>query len=120
MHYLHKFYRRILLSLFIALTPLVVFAQSPSTFRELAGLFIKIMKGVINIFFALLAVGLVYGVVLYFANADNERKRTEIRSYLLWGVIGIVVVFGLWGILAILSNSLGWGAVGIPIIRPPV
>jgi FtsH-binding integral membrane protein len=82
-------------------------------------LFVQIIKGIINILFASLAVGLLYGVILYFINADNERKRTEIKGYLFWGVIGITVAFVIWGILGILSNSFGWGSVGIPIITPP-
>lgn len=102
--------------------PLSAFAvDAPTTFREAAGLFVQMIKGIINILFVLLVVGLLYGVVLFLANADNEKKRTEIKGYLFWGVIGIVVAFALWGILALLSSSFGWGSVvGIPIIRPPV
>jgi hypothetical protein len=104
----------------IALLPFIASAQTPpSTFRAAVDLFIQIIKGIINIVFALLAVGLLYGVVLYFLNADNERKRTEIRGYLLWGVIGITVAFALWGILGILLATFGWGAAGIPLISPP-
>lgn len=99
--------------------PLVVSAVAPSTFRAAIDLFVQIIKGIISILFASLAVGLLYGVILYFLNADNERKRTEIKGYLFWGVIGITVAFMIWGILAILSNSFGWGPVGIPIITPP-
>jgi uncharacterized membrane protein YjfL (UPF0719 family) len=103
----------------IGLLPFVVFAQAPSTFRGAAELIIQMIKGIINILFALLAVGLLYGVVLYFLNSDNEKKRTEIKGYLLWGVIGIIVAFAIWGILALLSQTFGWGPVGIPIISPP-
>lgn len=97
-----------------------VFTQAaPSNFKQVAELFIAILKGFIGLLFASLAVALVYGVLVYFLNADNEKTRGEIKGHLLWGVIGIVVVFGLWGILWILSGTLGWGNVGIPIIRPP-
>lgn len=103
----------------ITLLPFVASAQAPGTFREAADLFVQIIKGIINILFALLAVGLLYGVVLYFLNSDNERKRTEIKGYLFWGVIGITVAFAIWGILGILLATFGWGAAGIPLISPP-
>jgi FtsH-binding integral membrane protein len=103
----------------VTLLPLVAFAQAPSTFREAADLFVQILKGIINILFASLAVGLLYGVILYFINADNEKKRTEIRGYLFWGVIGITVAFSLWGILQILCNTLSWCMAGIPFLTPP-
>ncbi len=106
-------------SLFLFLFPVFVLA-APSNFKQVAELFIAILKGFIGLLFASLAVALVYGVLVYFMNADNEKTREEIKGHLLWGVIGITVVFGLWGILWILSGTLGWGNVGIPIIRPPV
>lgn len=92
---------------------------APSTFKDVAELFVDLIKGMIAILFASLSVALVYGVILYFLNADNESKRTEIKNYLLWGVIGIIVVFGLWGILQILSDSMGWGTVGVVFLRAP-
>lgn len=99
------------------LLPLVVSAQS--TFKDLAEIFIQIVKGLVALVFASLAVAMAYGVVVFLLNADNEKKRMEIKGYLLWGIIGITVVFGLWGILQILTDTMGWGTAGIPIIQPP-
>ena len=113
--YLSKFF---LLALLLVL-PVTVLAAA-TTFRDLTStVIIPIIKGVVRIFYVSLAIGLSYGVVMYFVNSDNEKKREEIKGYLLWGIIGITVAFGLWGIVAILSYTLGWGNVGIPIIRPP-
>ncbi len=99
--------------------PVFAFAAA-TTFRDLTStVIVPIIKGILRIFYVSLAIGLSYGVVMYFVNSDNEKKREEIKGYLLWGVIGITVAFGLWGIVAILSDTLGWGNVGIPIIQPP-
>src|SRR4051812_35001872 len=100
------------------LLPALAYA-APANFRDFSSILIAVIKGFIRLLFVSLAIGLSYGVVLYFINGDNEQQRENIKGYLLWGVIGIVVVFGLWGILAILSATLGWGGVGIPFIRPP-
>jgi len=100
--------------------PVIAFAQAPTNFREFASLVVRMLQSVIAVLFVSLAVGLVFGVVLFLANADNEKKRMEIKGYLLWGVIGIIVVMGIWGILETLSVSVfGPGAVGIPQLRPP-
>jgi hypothetical protein len=99
--------------------PLCALAQAPSTFREFAELIIAIVKYGAILLFVSLGVGLAYGVVVYLANADDAKMRESIRSYLLWAIIGFAVVFGLWGLLAILSSTFGWGAVGIPLISPP-
>ena len=100
------------------LLPIVVFA-AVSTFKDFANQFVAIIKGFINVLFVSLGVGLAYGVLLFFINADNEKKREEIKGYLLWGVIGISVVFGLWGFIQIFCDTLGWCAAGIPYIIPP-
>ena len=98
--------------------PMVALAAAPTTFKEAAMLVVGILKGIAELLFASLAVGLLFGVILYFVNADNESKREQIKGYLFWGVIGISVVFGMWGIVGILASTLGWG-VGIPFISPP-
>ena len=110
----HTFLRYALLVLMTV--PLTVFA---ATFKDFANSLIAIIKGFINILFVSLGVGLAYGVLLYFINSDDEKKREAIRPYLLWGVIGITVVFGLWGFIQIFCNTLDWCAAGIPYINPP-
>ncbi len=114
-----KIFNSILLLLILLSIPDSAFAAAPTTFRSFAEIFVVLIKGIVSILLVSFGIGLSYGVLLYFIHSDNEKKREEIKGYLLWGVIGIIVAFGLWGLLAILSATLGWGGVGIPIIRPP-
>lgn len=107
-------------TLLLLLVPRFVMASGPTSLRDVAELFMKIMLNITDILFALLSVGMIYGVIVYFVNADNEREREKIKGYLLWGIIGIVVVFGIWGIVSIMRYSIfGNGTVGIPQIAPP-
>ena len=111
--------KRILTTLTATLLPLSVFAQA-TTFRGASNVIVTLLQNFITLIFASLSVGLLYGVVVYMMNSDNEKKREEIKPYLLWGVIGITVAFGMWGILTILASTLGWsGGDAIPLIRPP-
>ena len=114
--------KKIFFNLLLLLSvPRAVFAVAPGNLRDVAEFFMKIMLNITGILFALLSVGMIYGVVVYFANSDNEKKREEIKGHLLWGIIGIVVVFGIWGIIALMRYSVfGTGTVGIPQIAPPV
>jgi hypothetical protein len=90
-----------------------------ATFKDFANVIVAALKGVVNILFVSLSVGVAYGVALYFINSDNEQKREQIRGYLLWAVIGLAVVFGLWGLIQILCDTLAWCDAGIPYISPP-
>ena len=57
---------------------------------------------------ALAFAAFVWGVVNYFfIHADDEQKRGEARMFLLFGLIGLVVLFSVWGFVNILLSTLG-------------
>ncbi|MDP2651679.1 MAG: hypothetical protein Q8O94_00905 [bacterium] len=50
----------------------------------------------------------IWGVIQYFfLNADNEEKRAEGRMFVFWGILGMVVLFSVWGLVDILLSTLG-------------
>lgn len=104
--------------LLAALLPVVCFA-AVGTFKDFANIFVQFIKGIIDILFVSLTVGVGYGVALYFINSDNEQKREQIKGYLLWAIIGLAVTFGMWGLVQIFCDTLAWCTAGIPYIKPP-
>ena len=56
---------------------------------------------------ALAFITFLWGVYNYFIlGADNEDKRKEGRSFVLWGIIGFVIIFSLWGLVTIVRDTL--------------
>ena len=52
-----------------------------------------------------------WGVFNYFfLHGDEDKKRAEGRSFMIWGILGIVLLFSLWGFVNILLSILGWGS----------
>ncbi len=50
----------------------------------------------------------VWGIVNYFfLHGGDETKREEGREFALWGFIGLVVLFSVWGFLNIMLSTLG-------------
>ncbi len=50
----------------------------------------------------------IWGVIKYFfINGDNEEQRAEGRSFILWGLLGLVLIFAIWGVVRILLSTLG-------------
>lgn len=50
----------------------------------------------------------VWGMVnLFFFHAHEETKRTEGRKFILWGILGMVVIFSVWGFVNLLLSTLG-------------
>lgn len=85
----------------------------PQTFAEFVGNGSTGITGAINtvIVPSILAIAFgafVWGVVNYlFLHGGDEGKRAEGRQFMFWGIIGIVVLFAVWGFVNILLSTLG-------------
>ena len=66
-----------------------------------------IINPLIGFLFALAIVFFLYGVLEFFMNQENEEKKTTGKSHMIWGVIGITIMLGVWTILVIVLNTLG-------------
>ncbi|MEJ0053411.1 MAG: hypothetical protein WDN10_01635 [bacterium] len=73
------------------------------TFAELVNSIVAIIGGiVIPVVFALAGFAFLWGVFNYFiVGGADEDKRKEGRQFILWGLIGLVVMFGVWGLIRI-------------------
>ncbi len=67
----------------------------------------KIINPLIAFLFALAIAIFLYGMVEFIFNQYNEEKKTSGKSHMLWGVVGIVIMLGVWGILNIMLSTLG-------------
>ncbi|MEK7509402.1 MAG: hypothetical protein AAB605_01680 [Patescibacteria group bacterium] len=83
---------------------------APQTFEQLAGIFVQILNGGIG-------VAIVLGIVIYFLGIATSLGKLKsggtenLRTHLLWGMIALFVMISVWGILALLRNTLfGGGA----------
>ena len=66
-----------------------------------------IINPLIGFLFALAIAFFLYGVLEFFMNQENEEKKTTGKSHMIWGVIGITIMLGVWTILSIVLNTLG-------------
>ncbi len=65
-----------------------------------------IVNPLITFLFALALAYFLYGVLEFFTNQENEEKRTASKKHMLWGVIGLTIMMGVWTILGIILNTL--------------
>ena len=49
----------------------------------------------------------VYGIVEFVGGAGNEEKRSIGQKHMIWGFIGLTILFGAKAIIAILASSIG-------------
>lgn len=93
--------------LLLLLLPGAVSAQSPDNFKELVAIFIDIISVLIPFVFALTLIVIIWGLTkAWIINAGSEEGVEKGKQIALAGVIALVIMSGIWGILAILRAGL--------------
>jgi len=73
------------------------------------------LLGLVNIvvvpgIFALAFLVFIWGVLkFFFLNGENEESRAQGREFMIWGILGMVLLFGVWGVVNLLISTLGLG-----------
>ncbi len=67
-----------------------------------------IIKTVIPFFFTLATAAFIWGVIQYVINAENEEKRKNGKTFMIWGLIALFVMISLWGLVNVLTNTFGF------------
>lgn len=47
------------------------------------------------------------GVIQYVVAGGNEEKQKNAKGFMMYGIIGLVVMVAVWGIVNLLVNTLG-------------
>jgi prepilin signal peptidase PulO-like enzyme (type II secretory pathway) len=100
---------KIILIAAILTFPMIIFAQkidpncNPYTLKCLVGKITDYIQVGIYLIIALAVITFIWNVYLYFFT-DKDKK--EAGMYVLYSVIGFFVILSLWGLVAILRNSL--------------
>lgn len=81
-------------------------------FKEVVQFLIAMINLLIFPLTALAVVIFFVGLVRFVYQSDNAKKNVQNRKAILWGLVALFVLFSLWGILNVLSNSFLGGTVG--------
>ena len=65
-----------------------------------------IVNPLIMLLFALALVFFLFGVFQFIANQENEEKKTAGKRHMLWGLVGLTIMFGVWGIMNMILKTL--------------
>ena|SRR3989344_6606376 len=120
-----------LLAFFAIIYPLSVLAQPSGDYgcfsafqsdKRLGTLFnyvtCTISNTVIPLIFAIAVVIFIWGVVQFILNSDEEAKRAKGKQFMIWGIIALTVMIGMWGLVGILGNTFDISTNALPQIKP--
>jgi hypothetical protein len=79
------------------------------TFKSWVNGIIGALKNVVvPVILALAFCVLVWGIANYFIiHGNDEARREEGRQFILWGFLGMLVLFSVWGLVNLLLSTLG-------------
>ena len=73
----------------------------------LNNIIIQIVNPLIILISAGAFVVFLWGVFIFIKNADDDTKRAEAQRAILWGFVGLIIIFGVYGILNIALGTFG-------------
>ena len=111
-----RIFKKIFL-MFLFSTPIAVFA-APGTYAGLLQIFINILGYVLMLVYVAAILFFVVGIAQFVLNTDDEKKRKEGKSWMLWAIIALFVGITLWGIVNAFVATFG-GPAFAPIPQLP-
>lgn len=92
----------------------VVTAGSSSSLKSIVARISSIVDyAIVPLLYALAFILFLIGVVRYFFLGGDEGREKG-KAFMVWGLIGLVVIFSVWGIVNLLLGTLGFtGASGV-------
>lgn len=63
---------------------------------------------VVPLIFALAFASFIWGIANhFFLHGGEDKSREEGKQFILWGILGMVVLFSVWGLVNMLLSTLG-------------
>jgi predicted cobalt transporter CbtA len=67
----------------------------------------NIINPAIEFAFIIAFVIFIWGVFQFIAGAGDVTKRQLGKDHMLWGLVGFLIMFGVYGLITILANTIG-------------
>lgn len=102
--------------LFIALLavfPAATFAEV-TDFKSLMQLFVNLLGSVMGLLYMAAFVAFFWGIALFILNTNDDKKRQEGKTWMLWSIIALFVMITIWGLVGLLVNTVGVNPLIIP------
>ena len=70
-----------------------------------------ILNPLITLLFALAFLYFAYGIIRFLSASGDDKsgKRIEARNSILWGIVGMVIMFSVYGIINFVLGTFGIG-----------
>ena len=103
----------------VSLSPMLVFAQGVNNLTGLMSFISNVVRWAGPTLGAIAILYFIWEVIQYTIAGDEDKKKAA-KSGVVWAIVGIFVIFSIWGLVNILQNTFaGQGTTGT-INLPPL
>lgn len=81
--------------------------------NTLTRLNVYVINPALQFLFALAFAFFIWGVVEFFLYGDSDESRDRGKRNIIWGLVGLFIMSGFWGIIQILA-----GTINQPVTHP--
>jgi len=76
-----------------------------------------ILNPIILLLFAVSTVYFFYGIIKYLSLDPTDSKRKEARDAIIWGLVGMLIMFSVYGILGFVLSTFGISTTDVQFIQ---
>ncbi|KKS66022.1 MAG: hypothetical protein UV40_C0015G0006 [Parcubacteria group bacterium GW2011_GWA1_42_7] len=77
-----------------------------------------VVNGVIGVAFVLMIMFFVLGVFEYVRAQGDDKAIDKGKKHMIWGIIGMAIAAGAWGLVQLVLNFLGLNSSSVPVNFP--
>ena len=71
------------------------------------GINIYVIRPLLVLLFAIAILLFFWGLAQFILNAGSEDGRSIGKKHMLWSIVGLLIMFGVYGIVVMLTNTFG-------------
>jgi uncharacterized membrane protein len=84
---------------------MIAYAATADSLTGLIGIIQGILSALVPLIVSLAVVVFLWGVLKYVIAGSNKDGKEEGRKFMIWGLIGLVVMVSVWGLVALVKNT---------------
>jgi len=89
----------------VAIIAVIPASAQARTFRDLVSQIVDIINFTIPVIATAALVAYFYNILVSLAHQDSAEARTKLRTHILWGIVGIFILFTFEAILYMLKEA---------------
>lgn len=66
------------------------------------------LKPILTLLVALSVIYFVWGLAVFISRTNEDTERQKARQHMLWGIIGLFIIFSVWGIMNIIMDTVNY------------